>query len=119
MSLTQSEATAGRDRLSVNAEGLTKQSQRNGVRAPYKWDDLQETAKHRETMNIVRAASAYTVRYYEAGRWMAAVEENWVAEWFLWHSFRFRDNRNQSATQQVTNRPAPVGGGAGYGSVLL
>ncbi|KAF1977496.1 hypothetical protein BU23DRAFT_412614, partial [Bimuria novae-zelandiae CBS 107.79] len=65
------------------------------VQPPYRWDDLQETARHKEVFTIVNTASVLTRPYYARGRWMSAVEENWVAMWFLWHSFRFRDNRNQ------------------------
>jgi phage baseplate assembly protein gpV len=62
-------------------------------------------------------ASVDTGPYYKKGRWQTAVEENWVTEWFLWHSFRFRDNRNhqlavqehQLAVQQPTGGRATGG----------
>lgn len=113
----QNEASYGRDRLSGDYNSLTKQSMKEGARAPYKWDDLSETARHREILNIVRMASVYTWPYYQVGRWTTAEEENWVAEWFLWHSFRFRDNRNNQAAGQhstgghTTARSGPVQGG--------
>ena len=88
--------------MSVNYNSLTNLSKQKAPRTPYKWDDLQETARHREILNIVNRASAYTQPYYQMGRWMSAEEENWVAEWFLWHSFRFRDNRNSSAVGHGT-----------------
>ena len=54
------------------------------------------------------------------GRWRTAEEENWVAEWFLWHSFRFRDNRNnQAATQHTAGGHTSSGGGAGHGGEPL
>lgn len=50
--------------------------------------------------------------YYYMGRWTAAEEENWVAEWFLWHSFRFRDNRNnQAASRHLAGGHTSVGRG--------
>ena len=48
------------------------------------------------------------------------MEENWVTEWFLWHSFRFRDNRNnKTATQQPTDRHAAASGDGGHGGESL
>ncbi|KAF1952519.1 hypothetical protein CC80DRAFT_377541, partial [Byssothecium circinans] len=61
---------------------------------PYKWDELQETARHAEILNIVATAGRYTRPYYAMGRYVRGSEqENWVAQWFLWHCFRYRDNR--------------------------
>ncbi|KAF2178356.1 hypothetical protein K469DRAFT_600197 [Zopfia rhizophila CBS 207.26] len=90
------EASRGRDRLSSNNANLTVYSMTvvNPV-PPYKWDQLSETAKHREILDIVRAASPQTRRYYDMGRYITQVnEENWVVRWYLWHSFRYRDNRD-------------------------
>lgn len=100
--MIQNEAEQGRDRLSGDYNSLTRLSKKEGARAPYKWDDLSETARHREILHIVQAASVYTRPYYQMGRWMTTEEENWVAEWFLWHSFRFRDNRNTQAASQYS-----------------
>ncbi|KAK7178468.1 hypothetical protein PSPO01_15487 [Paraphaeosphaeria sporulosa] len=115
----QNEASIGRDRLSHDYNSLTNYSRQKGVRAPYKWDDLQETARHKETMNIARTASAYTRPYYQMGQWMSAVEENWVAEWFLWHSFRYRDNRNyETCAEHLVGGHTTEGGGSGHGGKL-
>ncbi|KAF2449286.1 hypothetical protein P171DRAFT_189453 [Karstenula rhodostoma CBS 690.94] len=112
--LLYNEAIYGRDRLSGDYNSLTKYSKKHGVRAPYKWDDLSETARHKEILNIVRTASVCTRPYYQMGRWMTAEEENWVAEWFLWHSFRFRDNRNnQAAAQHSTGDQTTASSGPG------
>lgn len=70
-------------------------------------------------MNIVRSASTYTAPYYQMGRWRTAEEENWVAEWFLWHSFRFRDNRNNQAVAQHSSGGHTTGGGGHGGELLL
>ncbi|KAK3210412.1 hypothetical protein GRF29_44g2698873 [Pseudopithomyces chartarum] len=95
--LLYAEATAGRDRLSVDYNALTDYSRNNRVQAPYRWDDLQETYRHRERMNIVARARPETQRFYQMGQYGTTVVDNWVADWFLWHSFRFRDNRTTAA----------------------
>jgi hypothetical protein len=68
-------------------------------------------------------ASVCTRAYYKIGRWTSTVEENWVAEWFLWHSFRFRDNQNRQAsaqhTQKSTGREAAISGALNNGESLL
>lgn len=87
--------------MSHDYDSLTNHSRQIGVQAPYKWNDLQETATHKEGIRIAGAASVFTRAYYHMGRWDSAEEENWVAEWFLWHSFRYRDNRcNKTAAQK-------------------
>ena len=61
------------------------------MRAPYKWDEISETAKHWEILTVVNNAGPHTRPYYNLGRYMTNVnEENWVARWYLWHSFRYR-----------------------------
>ncbi|KAF2276658.1 uncharacterized protein EI97DRAFT_376302 [Westerdykella ornata] len=94
------EAARGRDRLSRNPENLTNLSRTDPrIRAPYRWDQLSETAKHREILNIYHLASPRTRSFYDRARYRARVkqdewvEENWAIRWFLWHSFRYRDNR--------------------------
>jgi len=40
---------------------------------------------------VVRNASDETRKCYDMGRYQTMVnEENWVARWYLWHSFRYR-----------------------------
>lgn len=60
------------------------------VRRPYKWDQISETAKHYWILMVVHHASAKTQPYYAMGRHGTINEENWVARWYLWHSFRYR-----------------------------
>jgi hypothetical protein len=83
---------AARDELSKNPCNLTEQSRRDpSVLKPYRWDELSETAKHLYTLMIVHNACAETKPYYDMGRYSTQVnEENWVAKWYLWHSFRYR-----------------------------
>lgn len=88
----QGEAQGARDRLSRDAQNLTDQSRTDSsVTAPYKWDEISETAKHAGILTLVNHAGPQTRPYYEMGRYMTNVnEENWVARWYLWHSFRYR-----------------------------
>ncbi|CAN9084252.1 unnamed protein product [Alternaria alternata] len=44
--------------------------------------------------------------------WTQVNEENWVARWYLWHSFRYRDNRPRE-------RAAPGGVGSNNGGTQL
>lgn len=89
------EAEAARDALSSSPYSLTDQSKADpSVSEPYRWDEISETAKHSHVLMVVRNASAETRPYYYMGRYKTSVnEENWVARWYLWHSFRYRDNR--------------------------
>lgn len=89
----QDEAVVGRKNLSEDYNALTEYSRNKRVQQPYRWDDLQETYRHRERMSIVARAGPRTRLYYQEGQYGTTVVDNWVADWFLWHSFRFRDNR--------------------------
>jgi hypothetical protein len=88
----QGEAQAARDRLSRDPQNLTDHSKTDhSITTPYKWDEISETAKHAEILIIVANAGPQTRPYYGMGRYMTNVnEENWVARWYLWHSFRYR-----------------------------
>ncbi|KAH7350491.1 hypothetical protein BKA66DRAFT_430927 [Pyrenochaeta sp. MPI-SDFR-AT-0127] len=96
------EAQAARDSLSINPLNLTDQSRTNpSVGTPYKWDEISETAKHTQILTIVNNARPETRPYYHLGRYMTSVnEENWVARWYLWHSFRYRYVGHSSARIQ-------------------
>ena len=93
------EAGRGRDRVSSDFNNLTSHSQSSPmIQPPYKWDQLTETARHREILNIAARASDYTKPYFQKGSYRTSVaEENWVAQWFMWHCFRYRDNRPRGA----------------------
>ncbi|KAG9187395.1 hypothetical protein G6011_05266 [Alternaria panax] len=104
--LLLNEAVAARNALSSNYYSLTEQSKNDSsVSEPYRWDEISETAKHAQVLALVRNASVETKPYYDAGRcWIHVNEENWVARWYLWHSFRYRDNRpRERATANATS----------------
>ncbi|KAJ4991904.1 hypothetical protein SVAN01_02499 [Stagonosporopsis vannaccii] len=114
------EAQSARDRLSRDERNLTDQSRADAsVTAPYKWDEISETAKHFEILTVVNNAGPHTRPYYNMGRYMTNVnEENWVARWYLWHSFRYRDNRdNRARGTTATGNQAYNATAAAYGTV--
>lgn len=88
----QDEAAIARNNLSRNPESLTIQSSADpSVVAPYKFSDISETAKHRAILEVVRTASTITRPFYAYGHQVTKInEDNWVARWYLWHSFRYR-----------------------------
>ncbi|KAF1829789.1 hypothetical protein BDW02DRAFT_610376, partial [Decorospora gaudefroyi] len=113
------EAEAARDTLSANRSNLTAQSRLGPtLQAPYRWDEISETAKHLQILATVRNGGPETRPYYYMGRYITGAknEENWVARWYLWHSFRYRDNRPRDRTPVGS---AVQGGGGKYPYVLL
>ena len=75
--------------------------------APYKWDELSETAKQREIVHLFYPSNYPVRRFYQMGQqWTQLAqgttqEDNWVVRWFLWHSFRYRDNRDNRTTNST------------------
>ncbi|PIB01325.1 hypothetical protein CB0940_00966 [Cercospora beticola] len=79
-SLMKREAVAGRKRL------IEKESAGSPI---------NETATHAEILRIYKLASPETRTIYDLGKDTdGPEEENWVIRWLLWHSFRYRDQRN-------------------------
>lgn len=82
------------------------------VKQPYRWDQLSETAKHREILNIFARASPRTRQFYERAHYRTPIrqdewlEENWAIRWYIWHSFRYRDNRDNRGERQVAAKAA-------------
>ncbi|CZS96188.1 hypothetical protein WAI453_009797 [Rhynchosporium graminicola] len=68
----------------------------NGKRkAPFDWSDIQERAKDDAMAIIARGGNQYTEYYWNLGAG-SGNNPNWVAKWFLYHKFRYRDGRNRS-----------------------
>lgn len=77
------------------------------VQPPYSWDDIMESAKHREVMTIYHSASPLTRAYYDRGRYRDGPnEDNWIIRWCLWHVFRYRDNRNKNRSSGLSSASA-------------
>ncbi|CZR58297.1 uncharacterized protein PAC_08189 [Phialocephala subalpina] len=62
---------------------------------PYDWSDIQEKSKDEAMKAIANGGDQYTDYY-----WRLAGESdgcpNWIARWFLYHKFRYRDGRNRT-----------------------
>ena len=53
---------------------------------PFSNAQLNETATHREILNIYQHARPETRMFYDMGRDIDGLEEeNWVIRWLLWH----------------------------------
>ncbi|KAF2130508.1 hypothetical protein P153DRAFT_366092 [Dothidotthia symphoricarpi CBS 119687] len=93
------EAGRARDELSKDPDNLVPEFRDNpSVVQPYTLGNLSATAKHRTVLKIASAAKMHLKPFYDEGAYTTTVsEENWVALWYLWHSFRHRDNKSKSS----------------------
>lgn len=64
-------------------------------KAPYDWSDIQERAKDDAMAMIAQRGDQYTAYYWDLGV-SRGNNPNWVAKWFLYHKFRYRDGRNRT-----------------------
>jgi len=63
---------------------------------PYDWSDITENAKFDAITKLCTSDDAHTSQYWglaEASR--SDNCPNWIARWFLYHKFRYRDGRNK------------------------
>ncbi|CAL3963430.1 unnamed protein product [Diplocarpon coronariae] len=72
---------------------------------PYDWSDIKEGSKDMAMNDIICNGDPYTQYYWEIGR----LDGNWVAKWFLYHKFRYRDGRNRSHQQDINKRHDKTG----------
>lgn len=67
--------------------------------APYDWSDITEKAKDDAMLRLARSGNVYTSCY-----WVLAAPKdgcpNWIARWFLYHVFRYRDGRNKAKDER-------------------
>ncbi|KAF4634626.1 hypothetical protein G7Y89_g3483 [Cudoniella acicularis] len=62
---------------------------------PYDWSDINEKSKDEAMQRIAQSGDQYTAYYWN----LAAPTDdcpNWIARWFLYHKFRYRDGRNRN-----------------------
>ena len=62
---------------------------------PYDWSDITEQAKYDAAANLARSRDSRTAPYWELGN-SSTSDSNWIAIWFIYHKFRYRDGRNRS-----------------------
>ncbi|RDW68266.1 hypothetical protein BP5796_08923 [Coleophoma crateriformis] len=72
---------------------------------PYDWCDILEKSKDEAIERIAKGGDSHTSYYW---RLAASTEDcpNWIARWFLYHKFRYRDGRNRNATRKESLRPS-------------
>ncbi|KAF8847678.1 hypothetical protein BDZ45DRAFT_315030 [Acephala macrosclerotiorum] len=79
---------------------------------PYDWGDIQERPKDDAVTAIVNGGDKYTSYY-----WGLAVPSddcpNWIAKWFLYHEFRYKDKRN-GAQAKGSKGKRPASSSSGY-----
>ncbi|PMD34927.1 hypothetical protein L207DRAFT_437196 [Hyaloscypha variabilis F] len=65
---------------------------------PFDWSDIKEGSKDEAMRRIAQSGNPHTQWY-----WRLATETddcpNWIARWFLYHKFRYRDGRNRNPTK--------------------
>ncbi|KAK6613356.1 hypothetical protein H4I95_01700 [Botrytis cinerea] len=62
---------------------------------PYDWSDIVERSKDEAMKLIVQNGTDQTAYYWNLAR--PTVDcPNWIARWFLYHKFRYRDGRNRN-----------------------
>lgn len=80
---------------------------------PYDWSDIAEKSKDEAVARIAESGDAHTSYY-----WNLAVptEEchNWIARWFLYHKFRYRDGRNKNTVSSEEKRHPSRGSSSKY-----
>ena len=62
---------------------------------PYDWSDITELAKQTAAMQLANSTDARTAPYWQMGATYSN-DNNWIAVWFLYHKFRYRDGRNRA-----------------------
>jgi len=65
---------------------------------PYDWSDISERSKDEAIGYIVGQASYETSGYWALAEPTAGCE-NWIAKWFLYHKFRYRDGRSRQTAK--------------------
>lgn len=65
---------------------------------PYDWSDIVEKAKDHAMQIISENGDEYTAYYWSLASPTSDCP-NWIAKWFLYHKFRYRDGRNRNAVK--------------------
>lgn len=63
---------------------------------PYDWSDIESYPKDQAMARLASGGSEETRIYWLMGEdYRDPYAPNWVARWFLYHKFRYRDGRNR------------------------
>lgn len=84
---------------------------------PYDWNDITEKSKYEAMLILSHSGDDHTSSFWErADESNSEGCPNWIAKWFLYHKFRYRDRRNRNrdtekvpsskvTTQRTNNKP--------------
>ncbi|TAQ84454.1 hypothetical protein B7494_g7221 [Chlorociboria aeruginascens] len=94
--------------LTSNKRHLKKNCKR---KAPYDWSDIVEKSKDEAMATIARSAqSEHTAYYWDLAGPSTDDCPNWIARWFLYHKFRYRDGRNRTVCSEGCTHAHSAGG---------
>jgi len=65
------------------------------TKPPYDWNDVVEKSKDDAMRQLSGGGSSRTAPYWQMAE-ESETSPNWIAKWFLYHKFRYRDGRNKS-----------------------
>lgn len=85
------------------------------MKPPYDWSDITEKAKYEAMEKLAKSGDAQTSNYWNIAASSTSDNcPNWIARWFLYHKFRYRDGRNKgrdgdrgSSSRQSTKSQSP------------
>lgn len=60
---------------------------------PYNWNDVAEKSKDDALTQLVETGCSRTAPYWQLAN--GSESPKWIARWFLYHKFRYRDGRNK------------------------
>ncbi|TVY51463.1 hypothetical protein LCER1_G006770 [Lachnellula cervina] len=63
---------------------------------PYDWSDINEKSKDEAMKLISKSGDTQTSYYWNLAGPSPDECPNWIARWFLYHKFRYRDGRNRN-----------------------
>ncbi|TVY81614.1 hypothetical protein LSUE1_G005258, partial [Lachnellula suecica] len=69
---------------------------------PYDWSDIAEKSKEEAMKLIAQSGDTHTSYYWNLGN-SSGGSPNWIAKWFLYHKFRYRDGRNRNQPTKGNN----------------
>ncbi|TVY47751.1 hypothetical protein LOCC1_G002735 [Lachnellula occidentalis] len=74
---------------------------------PYDWSDINEKSKDEAMKLIAESGNAQTSYYWNLAGPSPDECPNWIARWFLYHKFRYRDGRNRNMPSNGDSGKSP------------
>ncbi|TVY15839.1 hypothetical protein LARI1_G005768 [Lachnellula arida] len=82
--------------LDMGTETYTMMAENCRRKPPYDWSDINEKSKDEAMKLISKSGDAQTSYYWYLAGPSPDECPNWIAKWFLYHKFRYRDGRNRN-----------------------